>query len=350
MKKIDERDTMFARMSYELNSKEYNDYYSRNPDKKIIDDELRTMPNFGSKETTTYNEIFTPLGNSNFKFLSDIKHLVEGTPSKEKLMVSSEKITRALKKLSKYFGAVAVGITKMEDYHYYSYRGRNDHYGEEINCYHKHDYGIVFAVEMEKNLINRAPNVEEAITVTQGYVKSAIIGMQLSYYIRELGYSARNHMDGNYLVILPRVAEDAGLGEVGRNGLLTNKKYGSRLRLGVVTTNLKLLEDEKKLFGLKEFCDLCNKCSENCLGHAISNKSLKDKNFKFSQENCFKIWKKLGTDCGVCISSCPFSQDIPNEFFKNNILTKNDMNKILNWDKKVNGKRMYLKEKDDLIL
>ncbi|BBE30143.1 4Fe-4S ferredoxin [Tepiditoga spiralis] len=350
MKKIDERDTMFARMSYDFNGKEYNDYYFRNPDKKIIDDEFRNMPDFGSKETTTYDEVFTPLGNSNFKFLADIKHLVNGKCSEEKVNVSPEKITKAIKKLGKYFGAVEIGITKMEDYHYYSYRGRNGHYGEKIKEYHKHKYGIVFAVEMEKNLINRAPNVEEAITVTQGYVKAAIIGMQLSYYIRELGYPARNHMDGNYLIIAPRVAEDAGLGEVGRNGLLTNKKYGSRIRLGVVTTDLQLLEDEKKLFGLKEFCDLCKKCSKNCLGRAISDKSLKDKEFNFSQENCFKVWKKLGTDCGVCISSCPFSQNVPNELLKNEILTKEDMDKILEWDKKTNGRRMYLKEKDNLII
>lgn len=34
MKRIDERDTMFARMSYKKGSKAYEDYYRRNPNKK----------------------------------------------------------------------------------------------------------------------------------------------------------------------------------------------------------------------------------------------------------------------------------------------------------------------------
>ena len=38
--------------------------------------------------------------------------------------------------------------------------------------------------------------------------------------IRRLGYPARAHIDGNYRVIAPLVARDAGLGEIGRMGLL----------------------------------------------------------------------------------------------------------------------------------
>ena len=45
MKRVDERDTMFARMSYDVGSNEYKDYYKRNPKKKVIDDEIRKKPN-----------------------------------------------------------------------------------------------------------------------------------------------------------------------------------------------------------------------------------------------------------------------------------------------------------------
>ena len=37
MKRIDERDTMFARMGYKHGTMQYEDYYSRNKDKKEID-------------------------------------------------------------------------------------------------------------------------------------------------------------------------------------------------------------------------------------------------------------------------------------------------------------------------
>ncbi len=64
-------------------------------------------------------------------------------------------------------------------------------------------------------------------------------------------------MDANYLVMPVFIARDAGLGDIGRNAILTNKDYGSRLRLGVVTTDIPLLEDEYVDFGLEDFCKVC---------------------------------------------------------------------------------------------
>ncbi len=97
----------------------------------------------------------------------------------------------------------------------------------------------------------------EVIETSKCYVDASIVGMILSYYIRNLGYDARNHMDANYLVMPVFIARDAGLGDIGRNAILTNKDYGSRLRLGVVTTDIPLLEDEYVDFGLEDFCKVC---------------------------------------------------------------------------------------------
>ena len=48
--------------------------------------------------------------------------------------------------------------------------------------------------------------------------------------------TARAHIDGNYQVIAPLVARDAGLGTIGRMGLLMTPELGPRVRLAVVTT------------------------------------------------------------------------------------------------------------------
>ena len=54
-----------------------------------------------------------------------------------------------------------------------------------------------------------------------GFVRNRVV--QLGYLIRSLAYPARTHIDGNYRVIAPLVARDAGLGEIGRMGLLMTR-------------------------------------------------------------------------------------------------------------------------------
>lgn len=308
MKRIDERDTMFARMSYKKGSKAYEDYYRRNPDKKEIDDKIRDKPHLCSEGTATYDKILSPIADANFAFLGGIKHLAEGPVNSQKTETDPKRMTRVLKGLASHYGACLVGVTKMKDEHYYSHRGRHEKdYGKEVEV--THSYGIVFAVEMDKGMINRSPQVAEVIETSKAYVDVGIIGMQLAYYIRQLGYDARNHMDANYLVVTPRVAADAGLGQIGRNTLLITREYGSRVRLGVVTTELPLEIDEAIDFGMEAFCLACGKCVRTCPGKAISGDDDPAKWF-LEQEKCYNMWRSIGTDCGICISACPFSQGI----------------------------------------
>ncbi|GAA0719883.1 reductive dehalogenase domain-containing protein [Clostridium malenominatum] len=313
MKRIDERDTMFSRMNYAEGEFPYEDYYSKNPDKLEVDKEIRQKPNLCGPGTMSYNPINSPIAVASFKFLGDIMHLSEGEANGVKTPLDKKIATKRLKGLATLYGASLVGTLKMKDYHYYSHRGRHKEvYGEEVN--NLLPYGLVFAVEMDKEMINRAPQISEIIETSKGYVNASIIGMVLSYYIRELGYNARNHMDANYLTVAPLVAQDAGLGQIGRNGILTTKEYGSRVRLGIVTTDLELLEDSPIDFGLEDFCNLCGNCAITCPGKSIPKGQQKDIDGSFrwqiNQESCYDRWRSLGTDCGICINSCPFSQGI----------------------------------------
>ncbi|QZY57254.1 4Fe-4S dicluster domain-containing protein [Crassaminicella profunda] len=352
MKRIDERDVMFSRMNYKKGTKEYRDYYERNPNKKEIDDVLRDMPNIGGEGTATYDPINSPIMDACFRFLGDIKKLSEGEINNKKVdEIDPVTMTKKLKSLSKYYNAQLVGITEMKEYHYYSHRGRETKdYGQKIENYHK--YGIVFAVEMEKEMIFRAPQIAESVAVTKGYIQAAIIGMVLSYYIRELGYDARNHMDGNYLTVLPLVARDAGLGDIGRSGLLVTKEFGSRVRLGVVTTDLPLICDERDEFGLEEFCSVCNRCVRTCPGKAIPSGEKKEiegtKRWQIQSEECYRRWRALGTDCGICLANCPFSDEIPKELIEN-IGKPSVREKILKEYNKKHGIRPIIREKPDWL-
>jgi ferredoxin len=40
-------------------------------------------------------------------------------------------------------------------------------------------------------------------------------------------------------------------------------------------------------------------------------RSTKDKSYwKIDHDNCYERWRSLGTDCGICLSTCPFSHGI----------------------------------------
>ncbi len=315
MKRFDERDTIFSRMSLQKNSDGYKSYYANNPEKKDIDDQTRKMPGLLTNNSRQFNPILSPMANSAFKFLNDIKPLAEKRATGKKVEISANEASTIIKKYARYYGADLVGISEINKDFYYSHRGRKPHYGEKIKDTNK--YAVVFGVEMDKEMINRAPKTEECIEVTKGYVKAALIGMMLSYYIRDLGYPARNHMDGNYLLIAPPVAAETGLGEIGKSGLLVTKNYGPRVRIGMVSTDLTLIPDKADSFGLKEFCDICNNCVRLCPAKAISsvddehNSRLHHK--YIDADKCYQMWRKLGTDCGICLASCPFSHNIESE-------------------------------------
>lgn len=314
-KKIDERDTMFSRAGLVKGSKEYAYYYSEHPERKEGDDAIRSKPELGGLGSAMYDPVHSKLADANFKFLSHIRTYAEGQVNPAKTQVDTQEITNLLRNLTLHYGAVKVGMTKVDPIHVYSHRGRHmENYGEKVDLIH--EYALVFAVEMDKEIMNRAPKVPISMETSKAYVDGAIVGMQLSYFIRELGYEARNHMDGNYLVQCLPLAQSAGLGQAGRNGMLTTLEYGSRIRLGVVTTNLPLALDAPIDFGMEDLCKACKKCVRTCPGKAI-NPSDNTEDWYCNQEKCYDRWRSLGTDCGICLAVCPLSQDSPYELFGN---------------------------------
>ncbi len=352
MNKYDERDTMFSRMNLKEDSECYKYYYNRNPSMKEKDDFLRSLPEMGAKGSAMYNSINSPMVDAAFKYLSDIRRFSEGKVSENKSEVDPVLITKKIKGLAEFYNAKLVGITELKDYHYYSYRGRHEeNYGDKIEK--KHRFGIVFAVPMDLEMIMRAPKISEAIGVVKGYVEAATIGMILSYYIRELGYDARNHMDGNYLLVAPLVAMDAGLGEFGRNGLIITREHGPCIRLGVVSTDMPLIPDERKSFGVRELCRDCGRCARTCPGKAISKTDMEEKDgilrWKINSEECYRRWRSLGTDCAICIANCPFTYGISDELVSN-IKTSNKARKTIleNFDKKY-GIRPIIREEADWL-
>jgi reductive dehalogenase len=176
-----------------------------------------------------------------------------------------------------------------------------------------HTYALAITVEMDKEMVDRAPRSPTAMESAHQYVRCGVMAVQLADLIRRLGYRARAHIDGHYRVICPLVAKDAGLGEIGRMGLLMTPSLGPRVRIAVVTTDMPLATDvpAPDLTTL-DFCRRCKKCAVSCPSRALPfGPPVEDGNgvvrWKVDSEACFTLWARLGTDCARCMAVCPYS-------------------------------------------
>ncbi|HJN05259.1 MAG TPA: reductive dehalogenase domain-containing protein [Bacteroidales bacterium] len=308
--RIDERDIMFSRRKLEEDTENFKDYYSKNPDKLKIDSKINRNPGLLKPASGNYDPFMGSSADASFDTVDLLSPHVDGKISSRKISSNPNSITKYIKNWSKKLGALDVGITELKEYHKYSNRGRENNYGDKVVLDHK--FAIAFTVEMNHMAIRSGPYYPTVMESAQQYLAAGAIAVQLAKFIRQLGFPARAHIDGNYELICPLVAKDAGLGEIGRMGILMTPKYGPRVRLAVVTTDIPLIVDSRSFApDVIDFCDNCNKCAVNCPANAISYSNRKNINgvtrWQINQESCYDFWTKCGTDCGRCLSDCPYS-------------------------------------------
>ena len=328
MRPIDERDTTFSRMALVEGTDQYREYYERRPEFEARDKEVRDASFAGILSRMMPDACFDEVPDR----LAALEHIVDGNVamifasmemvkkapiSARRLGIPPDEITPIIKEVALYYGADMVGIVKMRDEHFYTHHGRKmaGKYGDLVGKSLR--YAIVLAVEMDRDMINRAPHLEEILATDRGYRDAALAGAGVAIHLKSLGYHAFLNTDACYNAPLVRLARDAGLGQIGRHGMLITKRYGSRVRLGAVMTDMPLVPDKKVDFGLDEFCKRCDNCSRSCPGAAISGGEPVDDEgqlrWGYDDANCMEVWKKVGTDCGICIASCPFSHNIDEE-------------------------------------
>ena len=233
--RFDERDIMFARARLIPGSPNYEAYYKLHPENRKVDESTRAKPGLLSPDSKLANQYLFASPEASFTLTEVMGVMVDGKPADRKLTLPIDQMTDYIKGLATFFGALDVGIAEIQPYHVYSHIGRGPGvYGEEIPV--DHDYAIAFTVEMAHEMVAANPNPPGAMETAKEYVEAGIVAVQLAEAIRQMGYQARAHIDGNYRVIAPLVARDAGLGEIGRMSLLMTPRQGPRVRIGVVTT------------------------------------------------------------------------------------------------------------------
>ena len=310
-RRYDERDIMFSRKELIPGTAQFTEYYKRNPEKKVFDDKFRNKPGLLNKNASLYDPYTFAAANASFKTVEAFYNILENKPlTRNKLKIDEKEITEFIIKWAQKLGVVSIGITELKDYHLYSVKGRSKKYGDPVTLDQK--FAIAFTVEMDKMMMDYAPNGPTVMESAQQYLEAGKIAVQIAEFIHELGYESQAHIDGNYSVVCPLVARDAGLGEIGRMGLLMTPELGPRVRIGVITTDLPLIVNERKFDDtMIDFCERCKKCADACPPKAIPFDCRELENdinrWKLSAESCYTYWCTIGTDCGRCMSVCPYS-------------------------------------------
>jgi reductive dehalogenase len=185
---------------------------------------------------------------------------------------------------------------------------------------------IVLAFEMDYDAMKSIPTLVGASTVGKEYSRMAEASHKVAEFLREMGYNAAPC--GNDTALSVPLAIEAGLGEGSRMGLLITEKYGPRVRLAKVFTDLEIKPDKPKTFGVKAFCNVCMKCADACPGKAISHEpaQILREGMEFStgkitksqmkgvekwfcnSVRCLAFWAYNGADCATCISVCPYNK------------------------------------------
>jgi ferredoxin len=309
--RFDERDIMFARMRLEPGSPNYEAYYAMRPENKAGDDQTRSLPGLLSLQASEANPLIFAATDATFELTGALRDAVDGAIAPQRVEHEPGAMSAYVRGLARYWGAHSVGITEVQLYHIYSHIGRGSgEYGAAITLGHR--CAIAFTVEMEQAMVAAAPGAPTVLESARQYANAAQIAIVLGNLARSQGYAARAHIDGNYRVIAPLVARDAGLGEIGRMGLLMTPDLGPRVRLGVVTTDLPLIPDQRADEpSILDFCRWCTKCADNCPVRAIPSGDREEIDgalrWRIRDDICYRYWAVTGTDCARCMAVCPYS-------------------------------------------
>jgi len=317
---INERNVMFSRNLLEPGSVRFREYYSEFPEHLTPDNNFRAKTGLLSDKAKFYDPFTFNASKAIFESITAFHPIVDGKPHPERAEIDPEKMAASIRQWMLKEGAVSVGFTPTHDYHWYSVVGRGEDFGQKAQL--PHPYAIAFTVEMDKEMMDTAPQGPVVMESARQYMNAAVIATEVAMEIRKLGYNARAHIDGNYRLVCPLVARDAGLGEIGRMGLLMTPKLGPRVRIGVVTTDMPVPPSKQRDFSdMIHFCRICKKCAHVCPSRSIPTDDRKEingvKRWQIDQESCYTTWCILGTDCGKCMSDCPYSH--PDNLFHNMI-------------------------------
>ena len=166
-------------------------------------------------------------------------------------------------------------------------------------------------MEMDQEGINSAPSMACMKTVMETYRDLGRINNQLASFLRERGYGAHAGHPLNGLALYPPLAQLAGLGWMGLNGVIITPEHGPRVRLAAVLTSIGNLPSNEGIdhSWVWDYCENCRICHKKCPPGAFYEDPVQHADGRVTyvkNELCFPYFNAYH-GCSVCVKVCPFN-------------------------------------------
>lgn len=246
----------------------------------------------------------------------------KGAVNPTKTEVRDPKVmSRHIKRVAKYLGADVVGIAPVHPSFLYiggrfniqagHVAGSESEGNDAESVAHRYPYAIVAATAWDYDMgrAHRHRIGDAAYHFSQQ--KAHFVYQALAGYIRELGY---NVLLGAGIPMPLAVA--AGLGEMGRHGMVITKTFGARIHMpDVILTDMPLMPDKPIDLGVPDFCKVCKKCAITCPTNSIpfGDKVVHNgiEKYKINWLTCYRLrpfaaehWET----CLTCVTICPYTK------------------------------------------
>jgi ferredoxin len=252
----------------------------------------------------TWNSIGTNIPNTirNHRRMAAI---VKTQPVSQPPAHDAEALTREIHEEARRLGINAVGFAPFDSK--YVFAGADKGLftgGEEL------DTGtvIVCVLEEPREITAKQPFVKNSRQALRVFHELAMRASSLAEFVQSKGFRALplpTPFSDPFFVI--QYAVQAGLGQLGLNGLLLTPHAGPRVRLTAITTNAELINGRPIDYGVPAICDSCGVCVRRCPSSAITNKRQYHRGVLKAQirsDRCVPTVMQAGA-CGLCVKTCP---------------------------------------------
>lgn len=160
-------------------------------------------------------------------------------------------------------------------------------------------------------------NAELNLTVARLAAELAVTGFNfypVSATVADENLDDTYRKNLTYFVSHKMAATRAGLGWIGKTDLLVSRKFGPRVRLATILTDMKLPQLQKPIN--ESLCGECTICVDHCPAQAANGIAWKTdihRDVFFNPFKCREYCRKISQErlnrvislCGKCISLCP---------------------------------------------
>ncbi len=170
-----------------------------------------------------------------------------------------------------------------------------------------YDTALVVGMEMDRDLLNEVPHPGDRLFDFEIYVESGRRVFEVARFIRSRGYRCHARVPFDGWVKYPVHAINAGLGELGANGVVITREFGPRVRWTTISLDAEVEVDDPVDLNMADYCDACRRCIRACPGRAIPEERLWWRGVlkrKINDTKCYPYFLEYD-GCGICLKVCP---------------------------------------------